>query len=121
MKIDITRGEKKAGLIFKKIYPTVTVTVQFTEEEKQIIKLTKTEGNIICERPVRAGMKPVPDRPDIWHLRVLSVLDGKPNEYEFENIAEANSYYDALVPSLKNMKGFLEDNARERSNVSIEL
>ena len=120
MKIDIKRGEEKAGLIFKKTYYTVTVTVQFSEEEKKVIQLTKTENHIVTERPKRAGIKDnAPD--DIWHLRVRTLLPGKPDKYEFENLADANEYNDALLPSLKNLKGFIEKNAKPVADTSVEL
>ncbi len=120
MKIDITRGEEKAGLVFKKIYQTVTLNVQFSDEEKKVIELAKLRDHIICERPKRAGIKDnAPD--DIWHLRVRHLLTGKPDKYEFDNLAEANSYNDALVPSLKNLKAAIESNAKPIENTSIEL
>jgi hypothetical protein len=121
MKIDITRGEAKGGLIFKKVYPSVTVQVQFTEEEKKVIEVAKLGNHILCERPKRAGEKASEKLDDIWHLRVRQLLSGKPDQYEFENLAEANSYNDALVPSLKNLKAAIELNSRPIENTSIEL
>ena len=50
-----------------------------------------------------------------------SLLPGKPDKYEFENLADANEYNDALVPSLKNLKGFIESNGRPVADTSIEL
>lgn len=120
MKVDIQRGEEKQGLIFKKTYPTVTVQVVFSEEEKAVIKATKTENHVICERPKRAGIKD--NAPsDVWALRVRHLLAGKPDKYEFESIVDANSYNDALVPSLKNLKSFLESNGQPVQNTSVEI
>jgi len=120
MKVNITRGEEKAGLVFKKTYYTVTLDVQLTEEEKKVIQLTNAGDNILCERPKRAGIKDNAP-PHIWHLYVRTLVKGKPDKYEFENIAEANSYNDALVPSLKNLKAFIESNGKPITDTSIEI
>ena len=97
------------------------VHVQFTDEEKKVIQLAKLKDHIICERPKRAGQKASASLDDIWHLRVRHLLEDKPNEYEFENLAEANSYNDALVPSLRNLKAAIEANSKPIENTSIEL
>ena len=120
MKIDITRGEKTVGFIKKTKQYTVTLTVLFSDEEKQVIKEAKFEKYVLVERPVRAGIKDN-SMPDIWHLRVSKLLDGKPDEYEFDTIVEENDYNDALMPALKNLKNNIIVHGRPVENTSVEL
>ena len=120
MKVDIKRSEQTRGLFKKTTEYHVSVSVQFSEEEKKVIEECDISGNVICERPTRAGMKAFED-PSIFHLRVLSLLKDKPDVFEFENLADANEYNDAIPPSLKNLKDFIERNSSPQEDTSFEL
>jgi hypothetical protein len=54
MKIDIKHVEKSQGLVFKKTFHGVALTVQFSEEENAIINQRKLGRTILIERDVPA-------------------------------------------------------------------
>jgi len=120
MKVDIQKSEGQIGLIFKKKIHIVTLSVQLTEEEKKIIELTDIRDHVVCERPIRAGVEKSAD-PDLFHLFVRHLLKDEPDVYEFENLADANSYANALPGSLKNLKDFINDNKEAPESTSFEL
>jgi hypothetical protein len=125
MKIDITHSEKTTGWISKKTYYTTTVQVQFSEEEKHVIKQNKLEKHIVAERPPRAGTSEKdannPNLADIWDLRVSTLLKGEPDTWEFYTPAETKDYQEKVMAGLKGIKAFVQQNATPVANTSIEL
>jgi hypothetical protein len=121
MKVDIKRTEEMRGLIFKKKDFVVTVTVQFTEEEKKAIEMTKIGNYVLVERPPRAGVKDGKGLEDVFHLRVRQLLNGAPDKYEFERIDDANRYQHQLPEALKSLKALIEDYVEAPANQSFEL
>ncbi len=51
MRVSIEHTEKKTGLIRKKTHYCVTCKVNFSEEEKQIIKQRDLGETVVLERP----------------------------------------------------------------------
>jgi len=117
MKVDIQRSEKTVGLIFKKPRYIVSVTVQFSEEEKALIKKMDVTNHIVIERPPLIGSN---SDPNHFHLRVRQLLKGK-DEWEFERLDEANSYYTELPGALKTMKEYLASDGNTSKSESFEL
>lgn len=121
MKVDIKRTEEMRGFIFKKKDFVVTVTVQFTEEEKKVIELAKYSDYVLVERPPRAGVKDGAGLEDVFHLRVGHLLKGTPDKYEFEHVDDADRYQRALPEELKNLKQAIENYVETPKDQSFEL
>lgn len=109
------------GLIFKKKNFVVTVTVQFSEEEKKAIEMAQLSKYVLVERPIRAGVKDGAGLEDVFHLRVGHLLKGTPDKYEFEYIDDADRYHRALPEALKELKQAIENYVETPKDQSFEL
>ncbi len=101
----------------QKSYHTVSIAIDFSEEEKHIIKSNRLEDRIIFERPLDAlRQKSSSDRtyyesrPQGFWLSIRSVLDGTPDVYHAETPADARAYEQELESKLPMLKEFLEAN-----------
>lgn len=121
MKVNINSKEIQKGLIFKKTYYMVTCAVDFTPEEKAIIKKHNMNRLIIMERDRHADKTNGPPRGGCWNLEVYRLVDG-PDEYIMATPAEAHEYEAILKESLKTLKLHLEANAGHTpTSTSFEL
>ena len=127
MKVDITHGELSSGLVFKKKFPTVTVAVQFSEEELQIIKQRKLKNYIVLERGIpphlvkKEELKPGKYHENHFHLTLKDLMK-KPDTYALRQISEAKDYEALLKEALAGIKAFIVDNeSLESTSTSFEL
>jgi len=138
MKIDIKHVEKSRGLIFRKTLHGVALTVQFSEEERQIIKQRRLQNDIILERGVPADVdaQKVQNRGlakslataalkgrDALHydLTINKLLSGT-DTFFFETPLEAKSYEADLREKLPQFKSYILENAEiEQKSDSFEL
>lgn len=123
MKVSISHSEKKTGLFRKSTHYIVALQVVFSEEEKAIIQERDLRYTTIMERNA-PSTRPKDDEkfPDIHHLTISKLLDGKPDEYALSNPALAKEYEDVLRAQLPHLKKLIEDNAAvDRSDDSFEL
>jgi hypothetical protein len=112
MRVTINHKEKKWSFRNTSRGHAVLCKVDFSEEEKQIIKERKLKDFIIMNRPLQAGVKPDPslgivDSP----LHVWQLLEKDPNMYVVATPSQAKQYEYDLKEALKNFKQFIEDNA----------
>lgn len=120
MKVDIRHEEVKKGLVFKKAYQQVTVQVQFTDEEKKIIKdnggwnfsiISLNDGYKLVDKDGRA--------PHV--VLVTHLLDG-PSKYCLLAKGEAKTYEALVVERLRELKVWLTNNgAIENKATSFDL
>lgn len=124
MQVNIEHSEFEKGLLKKTTYYKIDLTIQFSEEEKQIIKerdLAKTLT--IMERDVPAHEKPskyagIEDLCDLRLARLLNDTDS----YVVATPLEAKQYDPALKEKLVALKEYIEENREvEEKSSSFEL
>jgi hypothetical protein len=123
MRVSIDHGEMTSGFFAKKTFHTVTVRVDFSEEEKHIIKKTRIEKATVVERGVPADRNPrqFEGIEDVFNLTVHKLLEG-PDTYAFETPLEAKEYEELFKASLQNLKAHLVGNTGiEQKSSSFEL
>lgn len=126
MKIDIVHTEKTTGLIFKKRHHGVTVRVQFSDQEKAIIKERKLQRTVILERDCPSDVDPEKHNQrsngrviatalmkgrdaNHFHLTIGKLLDG-PDTYFLSTPLVAKAYELELVEKLPDLKDYIVEN-----------
>lgn len=112
MRIHIEHGEGEFGLFLKKTLPTVTLRIEFNEEEQHIITSQGLHQTIIMERPPSRQLKVYEnDNFDKFHLRIAHIIDNKSDVWFARDILESKDYAEELEHCLRNLKDFIEGNA----------
>ena len=106
-------------MIFRQVWHDVCVTVDFTQEERQIITQRRLTDQLLLER-VPAGAD-IEDDPDWYHLRVGHLFERKPDRHRTANPSEAKLYEGRLITALQVMKDWLAANAEPGEDKVIEL
>lgn len=123
MRVNITHGETKTGVFRKTNHHTVTVSVQFSEEETHIVKSKKLGDEVIVERAVPSDRDPAKfvGMEHIFNLTIARLLKG-PDTYAFSTPFEAKEYEATLKEMLPKVKVFIAENegVQEKSS-SFEL
>lgn len=118
MKVSIEHGEFTTGIIMKKRWPKVTVKVEFSEEEKQIIKDRKLDTIVVMERDWPAHME---GTAGDFNLTIGSLLRNSLPDYTCHNLSRAKEYEAQLIERLKRLKEFLGENGGQMENKTFEL
>lgn len=122
MDVSIEPVEKREGLILKKSFYYVYVTVDFTHEQLAIIKARKLGDTVILERDPPANLKLRPDDPThLWHLTINKLIKNKPEAHVFASPLEAKIYEEELEDKLRILKSFIEGNAEVGSKRSFTI
>ena len=119
MRIKITHHDVTEGRLFRRTLHEVRLTVDFSHEERQIIRQRGLmETKIMDRRPANARE----DDPDDWYeLRVRHLVERKPDRFRLATPSEAKIYEEALVDALRMVKLWLSDNADPGTGRVIEL
>lgn len=138
MRVNIEHGTETKGLIRKTTFHLVALTVEFSEEEKAIIKERKLERDLILERGVPANVNEekhesrgllskvvtaaVKGRDaNHFHLTIGKLLNGT-DTYALATPLEAKEYEAELKDKLVTLKGYIVGNAGvEEKTSSFEL
>lgn len=148
MRVSIEHGEIREGMIRKTTYHTVSVLVEFTDEEKQIIEQRGLQRDVLLNRGVPANEdaskydssslsdklasgnmlglavgigKALIIKEDIRILRISTLLKGK-DTFVLRQPSDAKNYEEELKDALVKMKGYIVDNAGiEQKSTSFEL
>lgn len=138
MRVDIKHVEKKQGLVFKKTLHGVTISVTFSEEEKQIINDRKLQRDIVLDRPPPADvdaekhanrglatkiLTAAVKGADANHfgLTIGKLMNG-PDTYFVETPLEAKAYEAELRDKLTELKSYIMANEGvEQKSDSFEL
>ena len=127
MKVSINHSETQHGLVFKKTYYAVTVSVTFNEEEMAVIRKRKMEKSVLLERgPDAVVRERFKNKQDYlaslggFELSVNKLLKG-PDSYECETPVAAKQYEAQVIDGLKILKEHLQGNAELAENKSFEL
>jgi len=119
MRVSITHHTIRKGLLFKKTYHEVHLTVAFTHEEKQIIKqrgLLKTK--LVDRRPADAKNDA---RDEKFELRVEHLMDGKTDRFLCATPSKSKIYEEELLAVMQQMKLWLSDNAETGTGTVVEF
>ena len=115
MRVTISHNAKTEGMLRKITYFEVTVAVQFTSGEHQVIGACDLGEVTVLERPPQASIrKRATSDGDIFNLRVSSLLRG-PDAYTCETPLEAKNYDAQLREALPKLKAYLDANATPMS------
>jgi len=107
MYVNLCHTTKRSGLVFKRSYFGVQLSVQLTEVEAQVVGDQQLEDLILLQRNPPAD---IPDgHPDRFHLRLRHFINGKSDTYYLGTISQAKDYEQYLVEALEDLKGILTD------------
>lgn len=130
MRANIEHKEVTTGLLRKTTWFQVVTRVDFSEEEKAIIKQRKLQDTIILEREPDVSKGDTAERReflrslgDAIHLKICDLLNpSKPNVYHLRTPLEAKQYEQAVLESLKKLKQYLIGNEGiEEKSKTIEI
>ena len=123
MRVHIEHGEEQKGLFIQKSFPTVTLRIEFSEEEQHIISSQRLDQTIIMERPPSRQLKVYEyDNFDKFHLRIAHILNFQSDVWFARDILEAKEYAAELEDCVRSLKEFLEGNAElDTQNRTFEL
>ena len=119
MRVSIDHHTIRKGLLFKKTFHEVHLSVAFTHEEKQIIRqrgLLKTK--LVDRRPANAR---VDDRDEKFELRVEHLMDGRTDRFLCATPSRSKIYEEDLLTVLNQMKVWLDDNAETGTRTVVEF
>lgn len=126
MRINIEHTEKKQGMVFKKTLHGVSITINFSQEELQIIKVRKLERTVILERetPADVNEEKHADRglarklataaimgadANHFHLTIGKLMRGT-DTYYVSTPLEAKAYEAELKEALPLLKQYITEN-----------
>lgn len=117
MKVDIRTEEETTGFISKTTWQMVKLTVEFNEEEKQIIKDNKLKDTIVLEGVYDEKLKNATDIPIGWFVgrgseTILTSFKSKGSAAEFTQVAK-----NAMIE----LKKYLENQNEGPEDESFEL
>jgi hypothetical protein len=122
MRVSIEHREATSGLFKKVTQYEVVTTIQFTEEERAVIKKRELENTIVLEREPNAR-KTSHLRPDekialadVFHLKISGLLKGT-DVYTCDTPLEAQQYDGELKQALQQLKAYIGANADARVGV----
>lgn len=126
MRVSIEHTQQTKGLFSKTTHYIVSVTVQFSEEEKYALK--NAGDAVIVEREPGSQTKPFANEEEAailgrhLHLKVSHLIKGKTDNYSLASPAEAKEYDTNLRASLQNLKDYISANTEVMSGKdSFEL
>jgi len=119
MRIKINHTTKQVGLLFKKTFIEVAVTVLFSHEETQIIRQRNlTKAKLMTRRPATAK---VDDHDERFELIVRDILNGKVDRFLLSDPAAAKRYQETLLETLAQLKLWISDSAELGDDFVVEL
>ena len=124
MSVSIEHSESTTGLFAKKTFHVVTLSVEFSEEEKHIIAQRKLEKDLILERGVPADRNPreFDGLEDVFNLRIGTLIRNRFDKYAFTSPLEAKQYEAKLRELMPDLKAYIMGNQGiEQKSASFEL
>ncbi len=123
MRVNIEHSEMTTGLLRKTTHYVVSVAVEFSDEEKHIIKSNDLDKTIVLERGVPSDRNAAKfdGMEDIFNLTIRRLLQGR-DSYALSTPAEAKQYEQVLTEQLRALKNFIDENAGiEERSTTFEL
>jgi hypothetical protein len=119
MRVSIEHHEVRRGMVFKRTYHEVWLTVAFTHEEKQIIRQRNLSRTKLLDR--RPATAKVDDRDDKFELRMDHLSNGKTDRFLCATPSKSKIYEEELLAMLAQVKRWLEDNAETGRRTVVEF
>ena len=119
MRVSLSHHTIRKGLILKKPFYEVHLSVAFSHEEKQIIQargLVKTK--LVDRRPATAK---VDDRDEKFELRVEHLLNGQTDRFLCATPSKSKIYEEDILAAMAQMKLWLDDNAETGNRTVVEF
>lgn len=119
MRINLKHNTVRRGLILKKTFVKVTLTVLFSHEEIQILRQRGLlDQHLLDRRPATAK---VDDRDEKFALHVRHIVNGKVDRFLLANPAAAKVYQNRVLDTLAQLKIFISDNAEFGDDFVVEF
>lgn len=119
MRVKIEHAEIRVGWPFKRTCHEVHLTVDFTHEEKQIIRQRGLlEYHIIERVPFDAK---VDDDPSWYVLKVGHLFDRKPDKFRLKTPSDAKLYAAQIKEAMHGLKAWLDENAELGTTLVFEV
>ena len=109
MRISVSHDPIQKGILFKKTYYQVSVSVLFTHEEIQIIRQRGLQKTKLMDR--RPATAKVDDRDEKLALFLRDLLNGKTDRFLCETPSKAKIYEEQLMAMLGQVNLWIDDNA----------
>ena len=119
MRVVIDHRTVRKGLILKTTYYEVGLTVHFTHEETQIIRMRSlAKTKLVDRRPATAK---VDDRDEKFELRLGDLLNGQTDRFLCSTPSKAKIYEDDILAAMQQVKLWLDDNADTGDRTVVEF
>jgi hypothetical protein len=119
MRAKIEHVEVRNGFILKSTMHEVRLTVDFTHEEKQIVRQRFLDDHVLMERwPCDARED---DDPEWYALRVRHLFERKPDRFRCQTPFDAKVYQAKLTEVMQAMKLWLDENAETGGTTVLEI
>lgn len=118
MRVSITHHAVTTGIIFRRTFYAVDLSVHFTHEETQIIRQRRLEEALLLER--RPATAKVDDRDERFALRVRHLKAGT-DRFLTATPAAAKLYQAELLQALEQLKHWLSANADIADRTTVEF
>lgn len=119
MRVKIQHVESRQGWPFSRPCHEVQLTVDFTHEEKQIIRQRDLVDHHILER-VPFDVQP-DDEPDWYTLKVGHLLMRRPDKFRLKTPSDAKTYVAQLQEAMHVLKAWLDENAELGTTLVFEI
>ena len=119
MRVSITHHAVRKGFILRTTYYDVHLSVAFSHEELQIIRMRNLADTLLMER--RPANAKVDDRDAKFELRLKHILNGKTDRFLCATPSAAKIYEDQLLAALNQVKLWIGDNAEVAGRTVVEF
>lgn len=119
MRVSITHQDVRKGLLFKRTFYAVDLSVAFSHEEKQIITMRRLADTTLLDR--RTATAKVDDRDDQFALRLGDLMDGRVDRFLTATPSSAKLYEEALLRVMAEVKLWVSDNAEAGTRTVVEF
>ena len=119
MRVSVSHQSVRRGFLFKTTYYEVSLSVDFSHEERQVIRqrnLAKTK--LLDRRPATAR---VDDRDEKFELLLRDLLGAAPDRFLCATPSAAKIYEDELLAALAHVKLWIGDNAEVGDRTVVEF
>ena len=119
MRVKIEHTEIRTGWPFARTLHEVHLTVDFTHEEKQVIRQRSLLEHQLLDR-VPCDAKP-DDDPAWYVLRVKHLFDRKPDKFRLLTPADAKHYAAQLQDAMHSLKSAIGENTEIGETLVFEI
>lgn len=118
MRVTISHHDVRQGFLFRKTFYEVHLSVAFSHEEKQIIRMRRLSDTKLLDR--RPATAKVDDRDEKFELRLRDLLDGRTDRFLCATPSKAKIYEEDLFRVMAQIKLWIGDNAESGGRTVVE-